>query len=204
LSGEIYLSGFFVFYYNSNCLIEEEMLMEKIQNNLVGIVMGSDSDLSVMQESAKTLNKMGIGYEITIASAHRTPALAEEYAKSAESRGLEVIIAAAGGAAHLGGVLAAWTTLPVIGVPMKTNTLGGVDSLYSMVQMPAGVPVATVSINGAKNAAILAAQILGVKYPAIREQVRKLKLDQGLEVEEKSKKLAQLGVDEYLKGMEPK
>jgi len=107
---------------------------------LVGIVLGSDSDLSVMREAAETLNKLSVAYEITIASAHRTPAQAEEYAQTAEIRGLEVIIAAAGGAAHLGGVLAAWTALPVIGVPMKTSTLGGVDSLYSMVQMPAGVP----------------------------------------------------------------
>jgi len=175
-----------------------------MEKPLVGIVMGSDSDLSVMQEAVITLGKLGVSYEITIASAHRTPALAEKYAASAESRGLEVIIAAAGGAAHLGGVLAAWTTLPVIGVPMKTSALGGVDSLYSMVQMPAGVPVATVSINGARNAAILAAQIVGVKFPEIREQVRKYKLGQAQEVEAKSEKLAQLGVDQYLKGMESK
>jgi 5-(carboxyamino)imidazole ribonucleotide mutase len=168
---------------------------------LVGIVMGSDSDLSVMREASETLNKLGVPHELTIASAHRTPAQAEEYAQTAEARGLEVIIAAAGGAAHLGGVLAAWTALPVIGVPMKTSTLGGVDSLYSMVQMPAGVPVATVSINGARNAAILAAQILGVKHPKIREAVKELKLQQGQEVAAKAEKLAQLGVNEYLKGM---
>ncbi|NLC07002.1 MAG: 5-(carboxyamino)imidazole ribonucleotide mutase [Syntrophomonadaceae bacterium] len=168
---------------------------------VVGIVIGSDSDLPVMQEATRTLDQLGVPYELTIASAHRTPARAEEYAASAETRGLEVIIAAAGGAAHLGGVIAAWTTLPVIGVPIKTSTLSGVDSLYSMVQMPAGVPVATVSINGAKNAAILAAQILGVKDPAIRERVRKLKQDQGQEVEAKAERLAQLGIDGYLKEM---
>ncbi len=168
---------------------------------VVGIVIGSDSDLPVMQEATRTLHQLGVPYELTIPSAHRTPARAEEYAASAETRGLEVIIAAAGGAAHLGGVIAAWTTLPVIGVPIKTSTLSGVDSLYSMVQMPAGVPVATVSINGAKNAAILAAQILGVKDPAIRERVRKLKQDQGQEVEAKAERLAQLGIDGYLKEM---
>jgi 5-(carboxyamino)imidazole ribonucleotide mutase len=172
-----------------------------VNKPMVGIVIGSDSDLPVMQEATRTLDKLGVPYELTIASAHRTPTRAEEYAASAETRGLEVIIAAAGGAAHLGGVIAAWTTLPVIGVPMKTSTLSGVDSLYSMVQMPAGVPVATVSINGAKNAAILAVQILGVKYPAIREQVRKLKQDQSQEVEAKAECLAQLGIDGYLKGM---
>jgi len=172
-----------------------------VNKPVVGIVIGSDSDLQVMQEATRTLDQLGVPYELTIASAHRTPARAEEYAASAETRGLEVIIAAAGGAAHLGGVIAAWTTLPVIGVPIKTSTLSGVDSLYSMVQMPAGVPVATVSINGAKNAAILAAQILGVKDPAIRERVRKLKQDQGQEVEAKAERLAQLGIDGYLKEM---
>lgn len=175
-----------------------------MQKPLAGLVLGSDSDLSVMQEAAETLNKLGVAHELTIASAHRTPARAEEYARTAEERGLEVIIAAAGGAAHLGGVLAAWTALPVIGVPMKTSTLGGVDSLYSMVQMPSGVPVATVGINGAKNAAILAAQILGVKYPEIREAVKQLKVRQAQEVAEKAQKLEQLGAGEYLQGMPSK
>ena len=168
---------------------------------LVGIVIGSDSDLPVLQEAVKTLHQLGIPHEITIASAHRTPNQAEAYVETAESRGLGVIIAAAGGAAHLAGVLAARTTLPVIGVPMKTSALGGLDSLFSIVQMPAGVPVATVSINGARNAAILAAQILGIKYPEIRQQIKKLKQEMEREVQAKAQKLAQLGVDAYLKGM---
>ena len=158
---------------------------------LVGIVMGSDSDLETMQETTKTLEKFGIGYEVNIISAHRTPQRAHEYASSAENRGLEVIIAAAGGAAHLAGVMAAWTALPVIGVPMQTQLSGGLDSLLSMVQMPSGVPVACVAIGkaGAKNSAILAAQILGVKYPEIRGKVKKYKEQMAKEVEEKDRKL---------------
>lgn len=158
---------------------------------LVGIVMGSDSDLETMQEAIKTLEKFGIGYEVNIISAHRTPQKAHEYASSAEKRGPEVIIAAAGGAAHLAGVMAAWTVLPVIGVPMQTQLSGGLDSLLSMVQMPSGVPVATVAVGkaGAKNSAILAAQILGVKYPEIREKVKEYKEQIAEEVEEKNIKL---------------
>ncbi|MDP2830731.1 MAG: 5-(carboxyamino)imidazole ribonucleotide mutase, partial [Candidatus Omnitrophota bacterium] len=163
-------------------------MSEKI---LIGIVMGSDSDLETMQETTKTLEKFGISYELNIVSAHRTPQRAYEYASSAEHRGLEVIIAAAGGAAHLAGVMAAWTALPVIGVPMQTQLSGGLDSLLSMVQMPSGVPVACVATGraGAKNSAILAAQILGVKYPEIREKVKKYKEQMAKEVEEKNKKL---------------
>jgi len=145
---------------------------------LVGIVMGSDSDLPVMQETANILDKFGIGYEINIISAHRTPQRAHEYASSAEERGLEVIIAGAGGAAHLAGVIASMTPLPVIGVPMQTQLSGGLDSLLSIVQMPSGVPVATVAVGkaGAKNAGILTAQqILGVKFPEIREKVKEYK-----------------------------
>ena len=163
-------------------------MSEKI---LVGIVMGSDSDLETMQEATKTLEKFGISYELNIISAHRTPGKAHEYASSAEDRGLEVIIAAAGGAAHLAGVMAAWTVLPVIGVPMQTQLSGGLDSLLSMVQMPSGVPVACVATGkaGAKNSAILAAQILGVKYPEIREKIKKYKEQMAKEVEEKNRKL---------------
>ena len=163
-------------------------MSEKI---LVGIVMGSDSDLETMQEATKTLEKFGISYEVSIISAHRTPQRAHEYASSAENRGLEVIIAAAGGAAHLAGVMAAWTPLPVIGVPMQTQLSGGLDSLLSMVQMPAGVPVACVATGkaGARNSAILAAQILGVKYPEIRGKVKKYKEQMAKEVEEKNRKL---------------
>ncbi|MBM3243732.1 MAG: 5-(carboxyamino)imidazole ribonucleotide mutase [Candidatus Omnitrophica bacterium] len=158
---------------------------------LVGIVMGSDSDLETMQEATKVLEKFGINYEINIISAHRTPQKAHEYAAGAEKRGLEVIIAAAGGAAHLAGVMAAWTVLPVIGVPMQTALSGGLDSLFSMVQMPSGVPVACVATGkaGAKNSAILAAQILGIKFVEIRERIKEYKIQMAEEVEEKNKKL---------------
>ncbi|MFA4889457.1 MAG: 5-(carboxyamino)imidazole ribonucleotide mutase [Candidatus Omnitrophota bacterium] len=158
---------------------------------LVGIVMGSDSGLETMQETVKTLEKFGIGCEVNIISAHRTPKQAHEYALTAEERGLEVIIAAAGGAAHLAGVMAAWTPIPVIGVPIQTQLSGGLDSLLSMVQMPSGVPVACVATGkaGAKNSAIPAAQILGVKYPEIREKIKKYKEQMAKEVEEKNKKL---------------
>lgn len=128
---------------------------------LVGIIMGSESDMPVMEACMKQLDEFGIPYEVKVASAHRKPAVVHEWSESARERGLRVIVAAAGKAAHLGGVVAAFTPLPVIAVPMKTSDLGGLDSLLSMVQMPSGVPVATVAINGAKNAAILAAQIIG-------------------------------------------
>jgi 5-(carboxyamino)imidazole ribonucleotide mutase len=143
---------------------------------VVGIIMGSDSDLPVMQEAAKQLDAFRVPYEMTIVSAHRTPARLYEYAQSAEERGLLVVIAGAGGAAHLPGMVAAITPLPVIGVPVKSSALSGEDSLLSIVQMPPGVPVATVAINGAKNAAILAAQILGTADPQIRKQVMQYKL----------------------------
>ncbi len=161
---------------------------------LVGIVMGSDSDLETMHETTKTLEKLGIGNEINIISAHRTPQRAHEYASSAEDRGLEVIIAAAGGAAHLAGVMAAWTVLPVIGVPMQTQLSGGLDSLLSVVQMPSGVPVACVATGkaGAKNSAILAAQMLGVKYPEIREKIKKYKEQMVKEISEKNRKLKEV------------
>ncbi|ALG66513.1 5-(carboxyamino)imidazole ribonucleotide mutase [Beggiatoa leptomitoformis] len=157
---------------------------------LVGIIMGSDSDLPVMQDAAKILDSFIIIYEITIVSAHRTPQRMFDYAQTAEQRGLEVIIAGAGGAAHLPGMVAAITALPVIGVPVKTSSLQGLDSLLSIVQMPAGVPVASVAINNAKNAGLLAAQILGVKFPEIRRQVsdykkslEKMVLDKALKLE---------------------
>ncbi|MBH1941800.1 5-(carboxyamino)imidazole ribonucleotide mutase [Mobilitalea sibirica] len=131
-------------------------------NPLVGIIMGSDSDLPVMQEAENILKQFKVPYEITIVSAHRTPDRLYSYAKEAKGRGVKVIIAGAGGAAHLPGMVASLTSLPVIGVPVKSSNLSGVDSLYSIVQMPPGIPVATVAINGAKNAGILAAQILGI------------------------------------------
>lgn len=164
----------------------------------VGIVMGSDSDLPIMKEAANILKELGIGYEVIISSAHRTPDQAINYAKTAAERGLEVIIAGAGGAAHLPGVLAALTLLPVIGVPMETKSLGGIDSLYSIVQMPSGIPVATMAINGAKNAGIYAAQILALKYPAIREQIVIFKEKMALDVEGKASKLKEIGIDNYL------
>ena len=138
---------------------------------LVGIIMGSKSDLEVMQQCADQLEEFGVGYEILVASAHRNPDRVHEWASTAPGRGIKVIIAAAGKAAHLGGVVAAFTPLPVITVPMKTSDLGGLDSLLSMVQMPTGVPVACVAINGARNAAILATQILGTSLPEHRETV---------------------------------
>lgn len=142
---------------------------------LVGIIMGSKSDMPVMEDCAKQLEELGVPYEIVIASAHRQPEKVHDWASSAADRGIRVIIAAAGKAAHLGGVVAAFTPLPVITVPMKTSDLGGLDSLLSMVQMPTGVPVACVAINGAKNAAILAAQILGAGMPEYRERIAEYK-----------------------------
>ncbi|RLW70722.1 MAG: 5-(carboxyamino)imidazole ribonucleotide mutase [gamma proteobacterium symbiont of Stewartia floridana] len=144
---------------------------------VVGIIMGSDSDLPVMQEAAKQLEAFQIPFEMTIVSAHRTPARLYEYSQTAEQRGLKVVIAGAGGAAHLPGMVASITPLPVVGVPVKSSALSGEDSLLSIVQMPPGVPVATVAINGAKNAAILAAQMLGTGELEIREKVRKYKAD---------------------------
>lgn len=145
------------------------------QTPLVGIIMGSKSDLSVMEGCAAELERLGVPYELVVASAHRNPAKVHEWAESAADRGIRVIVAAAGKAAHLGGVVAAFTPLPVIGVPMKTSDLGGLDSLLSMVQMPSGVPVACVAINGAKNAAIYATQILGSSMPEYRDAITALK-----------------------------
>lgn len=160
---------------------------------LVGIVLGSDSDLPVMEEATRMLEKFGIPYEMTIASAHRSPRRALTYAESAGERGLKVLIAAAGGAAHLPGVLASSTPLPVIGVPMEATPLGGLDSLLSMVQMPGGVPVAVVSIGkaGARNAAILAAQILGIADAEIRRRVEAYKAELAAQVETKSSTIRQ-------------
>ncbi len=145
------------------------------QKPVVGIIMGSKSDLGVMEGCTAELEALGVTYELVIASAHRTPAKVHEWASTAADRGIKVIIAAAGKAAHLGGVVAAFTPLPVIGVPMKTSDLGGMDSLLSMVQMPSGVPVACVAINGAKNAAIYATQILGACDPEYRKVIEKMK-----------------------------
>jgi len=162
-----------------------------MSNPQVSIVMGSDSDLEIMREAAKALEGFGIEYEIDVTSAHRSPDRTADYARKASSRGIRVIIAGAGGAAHLAGVIAAHTTLPVIGVPIPSTSLNGMDSLLSTVQMPAGIPVATVAIGkpGATNAGILAAQIIGVADAGVAKKLdaHKEKLAKG--VEEKSKKL---------------
>lgn len=150
-------------------------MAEQEATPLVGIIMGSKSDLPTMEACTAELEALGVPYELVIASAHRTPDKVHEWAEAAADRGLRVIIAAAGKAAHLGGVVAAFTPLPVIGVPMKTSDLGGLDSLLSMVQMPSGVPVACVAINGAKNAAIYATQILGATMPEYRKAISKMK-----------------------------
>ena len=146
---------------------------------LVAVVMGSKSDADKLKVTLDTLNSLGIDYEVSIISAHRNPEKVRQYGLAARGRGIEVIIAAAGGAAHLPGVLASWTTLPVIGVPLATSEMGGIDALYSIVQMPAGIPVATVAVGtaGAKNAAYLAAEILGLKHDDIRRAYEKYRSD---------------------------
>lgn len=168
-------------------------MSEKPKPVLVGIVMGSDTDYPVMSETAKTLDKFGISYEMEVLSAHRTPARAHEYATTAVSRGLKVVIAAAGAAAHLAGVMAASTTLPVIGVPMATSTLNGLDALLATVQMPGGIPVATMAIDraGAVNAAIFAAEVLGTSDPEIARRLLGHKEDLARAVAEKNARLQQ-------------
>ncbi len=167
----------------------------------VGIVMGSDSDLPVMSKAAEVLEKLGVEYEMTVISAHREPDVFFEYAKSAEERGFKVIIAGAGKAAHLPGMCAAIFPMPVIGIPMKTSDLGGVDSLYSIVQMPSGIPVATVAINGGANAGILAAKILSVSDAELLTRLKAYSVEMKQEVEKKAAKLDELGYKEYLKQM---
>lgn len=164
----------------------------------VGIIMGSDSDLPVMQEAAIILDKFGVEYELTIVSAHRTPDRLVDYGKNAHLRGFGVIVAGAGGAAHLPGMIAAFTHLPVIGVPVKSSNMSGLDSLYSIVQMPPGVPVATVAINGARNAGILAAQIMGIHNQTIAEQVMSFKNEMNQEVLEKATMVEEIGFQQYL------
>ena len=167
----------------------------------VGIIMGSHSDLAVMKMAAEVLEEFQVEYELTIVSAHRTPDRTFEYARTAAERGLEVIIAGAGGAAHLPGMVASITHLPVIGVPIKTSALNGLDSLLSIVQMPAGVPVATVAIDNARNAAILAVSILGVKYPEIAQKLRAYKDRMRKEVTDKAERLERMNYKEYLQQM---
>ena len=163
--------------------------------------MGSDSDLPVMSKAAEILEQFGIDYEITIISAHREPDVFFQYAKSAEERGYKVIIAGAGKAAHLPGMCAALFPMPVIGIPMKTSDLGGVDSLYSIVQMPSGIPVATVAINGGTNAGILAAKILAASDEALLERLKKYSEDLKSDVVKKAEKLDEIGYKAYLEGM---
>lgn len=165
---------------------------------LVGIVLGSDSDLPMMKDAVNMLEKMSIPYELNISSAHRAPDKTADYARTAESRGIKVIIAAAGLAAHLPGVIAAHTILPVIGVPVKSGAMDGLDALYSIAQMPPGIPVASVAINGAKNAAILAAQIIAVADDSVKEKLHQLKGDMTKEVEAKNAKVKELGIEGYL------
>lgn len=165
----------------------------------VGIVMGSDSDMPIMAKAADILEELGISYEMTIISAHREPDVFFAYAKSAEEKGFKVIIAGAGKAAHLPGMCAAIFPMPVIGIPMKTSDLGGVDSLYSIVQMPSGIPVATVAINGGQNAGILAAKILAVSDGALLERLKNYSESLKESVQEKDAKLQEVGYKTYLK-----
>ena len=167
----------------------------------VGIVMGSDSDMPVMAKAAEMLDRFGIDYEMKIISAHREPDIFFEWAKGAKERGTKVIIAGAGKAAHLPGMCAAIFPLPVIGIPMKTSDLGGVDSLYSIVQMPSGIPVATVAINGGKNAGILAAKILAASDADLLEKLKAYSEKMKTEVESKAEKLDKIGYKEYLASM---
>ena len=167
---------------------------------LIGIIMGSESDLKVMKDAAETLEEFDIAYELTIVSAHRTPARMVEYASGARARGIRVIIAGAGGAAHLPGMVASLTSLPVIGVPVKSsNSIDGWDSVLSILQMPAGVPVATVALNGARNAGILAAQILGTEDQAIAKRLDDFKITLRQKVESSAENLDSRGWRESLK-----
>ena len=167
----------------------------------VGIVMGSDSDMPVMSKAAEILDKFGIDYEMTIISAHREPDIFFEWAKSAEEKGIKVIIAGAGKAAHLPGMCAALFPMPVVGIPMKTSDLGGVDSLYSIVQMPSGIPVATVAINGGANAGILAAKILATSDAELLAKLKSYSEEMKNDVVKKADKLESIGYKEYLSQM---
>ncbi|BAZ67088.1 phosphoribosylaminoimidazole carboxylase catalytic subunit [Fischerella sp. NIES-4106] len=169
--------------------------------SLVSIIMGSDSDLPTMQGAIAVCEDFGVAVEVAIVSAHRTPERMVEYAQSAHERGIKVIIAGAGGAAHLPGMVASLTVLPVIGVPVPSRHLQGVDSLYSIVQMPAGIPVATVAIGNATNAGILAVQILATQQPQLQEKVQKYRQNLSDSVMTKQAKLEQIGYQQYLKQM---
>jgi len=170
---------------------------------LVGIIIGSDSDLPVIQETVNILEYLNVGYDLTIASAHRSPARVRDWIKNMEKRGVEVFIAGAGGAAHLPGVVAAETIIPVIGIPMPTLYFNGQDSLLSIVQMPSGIPVAAVAVGkaGATNAGLFAAQMLGRKYDTIANALKKFRQELVQGVEKKAGKLEQLGIDKYIETM---
>ncbi|MBR1759415.1 MAG: 5-(carboxyamino)imidazole ribonucleotide mutase [Lachnospiraceae bacterium] len=170
----------------------------------VGILMGSDSDLATMSKAAKILEQFGVEFEMHVISAHRMPDVFYDYAQTAEERGLKVIIAGAGGAAHLPGMCAAMFPLPVIGVPISTKSVGGVDSLYSIVQMPSGIPVATVAIDGAANAALLAIRMLAISDESLLEKLKAYAKTMKQGVQEKSETLQRIGYEEYLKRMQKK
>ncbi len=170
----------------------------KQKNLKVGIIMGSDSDLKVMSESAKILEEFKIDYEIKVLSAHRSPDLVHKYITGAKKRGIRVIIAGAGGAAHLAGVTASLTTLPIIGVPIKSKALKGLDSLFSTVSMPSGVPVATVGINAAKNAGLLAIEILALSDKKLEKKLITYRQKMKRKIQTKNKKLSKLGFKKYL------
>ena len=169
-----------------------------VKKPVVGIIMGSDSDLGIMSESASILEEFVVPYEMTVVSAHRSPVLAHKYATNALNRGMRIIIAGAGGAAHLAGVVASFTTLPVIGIPVKAKTLDGLDSLLSTVQMPPGIPVATVGINAAKNAGLLALQILAISDKSLEKKLIAYKQKMAGEVKLKGEKLLKIGYKKYL------
>ena len=167
----------------------------------IGIIMGSDSDLPVMKDAAAILDELNIPYELTICSAHRTPERLEKIAKTAEERGLKVLICAAGGAAHLAGVTAAMTALPVIGVPMYSKSVGGMDALLATVQMPPGIPVATVGIGAAKNAGLMAAKILATSEPEVMAALKNYKQKLADQVNAKAEKIEAMGYKAYLEQM---
>ena len=164
-------------------------MLVSIKKPKVAVIMGSDSDLPVVRKAIEVLKAFEVDFEVSVMSAHRTPDRAADYAKNAEGNGFEVIIAAAGKAAHLPGVLAAFTTLPVIGIPIKSSTLDGLDSLLSIVQMPSGIPVATVAVDGAENAGLLAVQILSVKYSFLKEKLKAHKEKMKQDVIKKDEKI---------------
>ena len=170
-----------------------------IKNPKVGIIMGSDSDLEVFAEAAKVLEEFGVPYDITVGSAHRSPERVKDYSEGARERGVKVLIAGAGGAAHLAGVVAAHTTLPVVGLPVKAKALDGLDSLLSTVNMPPGVPVATVGINAGKNAGLLAVQIMAVTDKDLEEKLAQYKNKMAKDNEDKGNKLSEVGYKKYLK-----